>query len=204
MAEFVIYDLETTGLRPEQEEIIQIAAMRFRQGKQVGAETFFSYARPQRPISTFITHYTGIRNADVLGAPRPHEVLQEFSRFVGQAGLIAHNGHRFDSKFLGATCRRHQLSSVEVSSIDSINLSKRIFGTVRGTGHSLDRVLARLGISAAGCGRRHDARADVELLGRAVEKMWHRLGLDSDGCGLPTHTSHLPINISQPERGCTL
>jgi DNA polymerase-3 subunit epsilon len=189
--DFVVYDLETTGLRPDFEEFIQIAAMRFRKGRLVPSESFFSFARPEQPIPTFITTYTGITNADVRLAPRPHEVLVEFSRFVRGSRLIAHNGHRFDSKFLGATCRRHGMPMVDVRSIGSINLSKRMFGTVRGTGHSLDRVLSRLGISADGHAR-HDARGDVELLGKAIERMWNRLGLDDHCTGIPFHFTSLP------------
>jgi DNA polymerase III subunit epsilon len=190
--DFVIYDLETTGLSPEREEIIQIAAMKFRDGKLLRSEAFSSYARPSQPISGFISRYTGITNAHVAKAPRPHEALLAFSRFVGDAGLIAHNGHRFDSKFLRATCLRHRLPNREVLSIDSIQLSKRIFGTVRGTGHSLDRVLSRLNISGAGHAR-HDARGDVELLGRALEAMWRRLDLDAHCSGIPTHPTAVPL-----------
>jgi len=189
--EYVIYDLETTGLRPDAEEIIQIAGVRFREGAVVGGETFFSYVRPLRQIPDFITSHTGITNRDVADAPGACEVVKAFGQFVGGARLIAHNGHRFDSKFLAATCLRHRLASVEVDSLDSIHLSKRLFGNARGTGHGLDRLLARLGISAAGVSR-HDARGDVELLGKAVERMWGQLGLDGQGSGLPLHKTRLP------------
>ena len=190
---FVIYDLETTGLRPDDCEIIQIAAVRFREGRMNQAETFFSYARPARPIPAFIARYTGVTDRHVAGAPRPHEVLREFARFVGEdAGLIAHNGHRFDSRFLDATCRRHGLGTRQVHSIDSLHFSRRLFGTARGTGHSMDRMLTRLGVCAQPGEARHDARGDVALLGRALEIMWERLGLDASCSGLPRHHTSLP------------
>ena len=136
---FVIYDLETTGLRPDDCEIIQIAAVRFREGRLNHAETFFSYARPALPIPAFIVRYTGVTDRHVAEAPRPHEVLQQFAEFVGaDCGLIAHNGHRFDSRFLDATCRRHGLGTRQVHSIDSLHFSRRLFGTARGTGHGMD------------------------------------------------------------------
>lgn len=188
---FVIYDLETTGLSPEFHEIIQIAAMKFRHGKLIRSESFFSYAKPARSIPPFITSYTGISNRHVADAPRADAVLVEFSRFVGDAKLIAHNGHRFDSKFLAATCARHGVATKEVSAIDSIHFSRRLFGTVRGTGHGLDRVLDRCCISK-GAIARHDARGDVELLGLAIEVMWRKLGLDPLGTGIPTHETRLP------------
>lgn len=192
-AEFVIYDLETTGLSPDRCEIIQIAAVRFRGGRVVREEMFFTYARPAQAIPAFIARYTGVTDAHVAAAPRPHEALAGFARFVGDAaGLIAHNGHRFDSRFVEATCRRHGLGTRAVHSIDSLHLSRRMFGTARGTGHGLDRVLSRLGIGREGA-TRHDARGDVALLGRAVEVMWNALQLDAACSGLPSHRTALPV-----------
>lgn len=192
LPEFIIYDLETTGLSADRCEIIQIAAVRFRGGRVASDEFFHSYARPSAPIPAFIARYTGVTDAHVADAPRPHEALAQFACFVGGAtGLIAHNGHRFDSRFLEATCRRHGLGTREVRSIDSIQLSRRVFGTARGTGHGLDRVLIRLGIDQEGAVR-HDARGDVILLGRAVEAMWKKLKLDAAFTGLRTHPTHLP------------
>ena len=190
---FVIYDLETTGLSPDRCEIIQLAAVRFREGRVNRAESFFSYARPRGPIPSFIARYTGVTDAHVVGAPRPHEVLLDFAQFVGAgSGLIAHNGHRFDSRFLEATCRRHGLGTRQVHSIDSLHFSRQLFGTARGTGHGMDRMLARLGVGSEGGEARHDARGDVDRLGRALEIMWTRLGLDAACSGLPCHTTSLP------------
>ncbi len=189
---FVIYDLETTGLDAEQDEFIQIAAMRFTAGNLCPEETFASFAKPRRRISSFIESYTGVGNRHVADAARPEEVLCEFSAWAGEATLIAHNGLRFDSKFLSATCRRHGLPVREVHSIDSIHMSKMLFGKVRGTGHSLDHLISRLRIDGAGI-RRHDARGDVEILGRAVDGMWRRLELDHAFNGVPRHAAVLPL-----------
>jgi DNA polymerase-3 subunit epsilon len=188
---FVVYDLETTGLDPEQDEFIQIAAMRFSAGCLCPGETFASYARPRRRISAFIESYTGVCNHQVADAPRPEEVLREFAAWSGDSTLIAHNGLRFDSKFLSATCRRNGMPVREVHSIDSIHMSKMLFGKTRGTGHSLDHLISRLRIDERGI-RRHDARGDVEILGRAVAGMWQRLSLDHAFNGVPRHSTFLP------------
>lgn len=189
---FVVYDLETTGLDPEQDEFIQIAAMRFHAGCLCPDDTFASFAKPRRPISSFIESYTGVGNRHVANAARPEEVLCEFAAWSGDATLIAHNGLRFDSKFLAATCRRHGLPMREVHSIDSIHMSKMLFGKVRGTGHSLDHLISRLRIDQRGI-RRHDARGDVEILGRAVAGMFQRLELDRAFNGVPRHSAFLPL-----------
>jgi DNA polymerase III epsilon subunit family exonuclease len=189
---FVVYDLETTGLDPVHDELIQIAAMRFSAGCLCPQDTFASFAKPRRPISSFIESYTGIGNRHVQKAPRPEVVVCEFASWAGNATLIAHNGLRFDSKFLAETCRRHGLPSREVPSIDSIHISKMLFGKARGTGHSLDHLVSRLQIDQQGI-RRHDARGDVEILGRVVAGMWQRLGLDRSFNGVRRHGAVLPI-----------
>ncbi len=188
---FVIFDLETTGLSPDGCEIIQIAATRFRNGEVVAGDSFYSYCRPTQPISRFISEYTGITDRDVRDAPRPIEVLARFSRFVGDSVIMAHNGHRFDTKFLESTCHQHRVPRRTVESIDTITISRRLFGTTRGTGHSLDRVMQRLGLSASQY-RRHDARGDIQALADAVRIMWRRLELDPHGTGIPRRETILP------------
>jgi DNA polymerase III epsilon subunit family exonuclease len=188
---FVIFDLETTGLSPDVSEIIQIAATRFRNGDVVPGDSFFSYCRPGQPISRFISDYTGITDRDVHNAPRPIEALEQFSRFVGDSVIMAHNGHRFDVKFLESTCARHRVKIRQVETIDTISFSRRLFGTTRGTGHSLDRVMQRLGLNASQY-RRHDARGDIQALADAVKIMWSRLSLDPRCTGIARRKTSLP------------
>lgn len=192
MHSFVIYDLETTGLDPDGDDLIQIAAVRFAEGRIMSDDSFFSFARPRRSISSFIESYTGIGNRHVVNAPRPEDVICQFSTWVGQSTLIAHNGLRFDSKFLAATTQRMGQPTREIFCIDSIQISKMLFGKTRGTGHSLDHVKSRLGIADTAL-RRHDARGDVDLLGRAVAAMSARLQLDEAFTGVPRHQTLLPF-----------
>jgi DNA polymerase III epsilon subunit-like protein len=197
---FVIFDLETTGLYPDSCEIIQIAALRFRDGQIVPGDTYFSYCRPSVRIPFFITEYTGVTEDDVRGAPAPIEVLAEFSRYVGTSTLMAHNGHRFDSRFLESTCARHAARTRPVASIDTISFSRRLFGNARGTGHSLDRVLGRLGLDGSRY-RRHDARGDILALADSVSLMWSRLQLDADCSSIPRKLTRLPALPGETARG---
>ena len=98
--ELIIFDLETTGLSPYSEEIIQIAAVKMKSGRILEEESFSTFVNPGRRISSFITNYTGISNDHVRHAPSPKEALAAFSQFAGQAMLIAHNGKRFDVPFI--------------------------------------------------------------------------------------------------------
>jgi DNA polymerase-3 subunit epsilon len=189
--ELIIFDLETTGLSPYSHEIIQIAAVRMRVGVWRAEAAFETFVRPAQRVPSFITGLTGIRQADVAGAPMPGEALRAFSQFVGDdATLIAHNGGRFDVPFLRESCLRHQLPVRETGFIDSCRLSRQLWGG-RG-GHGLDAVMGRLGLSSEGV-RRHDARGDVALLARAVSQMWQRLQMEGEGCPVEVRSALIPM-----------
>jgi DNA polymerase-3 subunit epsilon/ATP-dependent DNA helicase DinG len=95
--ELVAIDLETTGFDPEQDAIIEVGAVRLRDGEIL--EEYGSLINPGRPIPANITHLTGIRTEDVLGAPGIAQVLPAIRTFVGNAPVIGHNVG-FDLGFL--------------------------------------------------------------------------------------------------------
>ena len=97
--EWVSLDLETTGLDPRSEAIIEVGAVRFRGDETL--DTFSSLVNPGRRLGEFIVGYTGISEADVAAAPRAAEVLPGLSDFVGSAPLVGHN-LGFDLGFLEA------------------------------------------------------------------------------------------------------
>lgn len=183
--DLVIFDLETTGLSPRSNEIIQIAAVRVREGVVLANERFETYVRPAQRIPGFITHLTGITNEDVSGAPPCIDALRAFSRYAGDATLVAHNGRRFDLPFIRESCARHALATREVPFFDSMQLSRKLWGG-RG-GHGLDDVLARCAVSTNGI-RRHDARGDVHVLALAVTHMWGKLCADYALCPVEVGT----------------
>jgi DNA polymerase III epsilon subunit family exonuclease len=187
----VVFDLETTGLSPQDDEIIQIAALRIVDGEIAAGEDFFSYVKPRRRIDPFITGFTGITDRDVHEAPGPVEVLARFSRYCGDALLVAHNGHTFDVPFLRRACDRRRCSVRQVSYIDSLHLSWGVWGRARGVSHALDRVVSRLRVATEGI-RRHDARGDVALLSRCVVKLLDRLERSADEHSVNVYPCVLP------------
>lgn len=98
---FVALDLETTGLNSKRDAIIEIGAIRLRNGRI--EDEFSTLVNPDRPISLFIEQITGIGDADVASAPRLDAVIPELLAFVDGSveGLIAHNA-KFDLGFLKA------------------------------------------------------------------------------------------------------
>ena len=122
----VIFDLETTGWSPYSNEIIQIAAVKMRDGCLEEGATF---VRPEARVPWHITNLTGITRDHVRDAPSVTEALQSFARFVDvDATLIAHNAV-FDMSFIRKICTRHGLPVREVGVIDSLALFQR-FGAV--------------------------------------------------------------------------
>jgi len=86
-SEFVVFDLETTSMKPENGYIVDIAALRVRDGQVV--DRFESLVNPGRPIVGHQVH--GISTDDVANAPTASEVLTNFVQWVGDAPVVAHN-----------------------------------------------------------------------------------------------------------------
>lgn len=187
--DIVIFDLETTGLSPYSDEIIQIAGVRMRAGRILEQESFATFVRPTHRISSFITNYTGISNAHVQDAPQAAAALLSFSRFVGDATLIAHNGKRFDMPFIRENCTRHGLPVRKVGFVDSMAFSRKLWGG-RG-GHGMDAIMQRLQLSPNGA-RRHDARGDVQILAESVRRMWERLNFNFKSWPVECGTAVMP------------
>lgn len=96
MPEIVAFDIETTGLDPKNDSIIEIGAVKFN-GNRVVSE-FSKLINPRKPINQFITNLTGISNSMVMNAPFIVDVLPEIQDFVGDAIILGQNIN-FDLSF---------------------------------------------------------------------------------------------------------
>ncbi len=94
---FVVVDLETTGLDPEKDQIIEIGAIKFVDGKET--ETLEQLINPGRSIPEFITRLTGISDQDVEGKPSIDEIFPQLERFIGDAAFVGQQVN-FDASFL--------------------------------------------------------------------------------------------------------
>ena len=118
--EFVVFDLETTGLKPTTEEITEIAAVLVREGEI--RDSFQTYVNPHKPIPPEITELTGISDETVADAPDLPEALDKFFAFLGDRVLVAHNAG-FDLSFLKAACKRLEIER-EFTYIDTLEMSR--------------------------------------------------------------------------------
>lgn len=97
LGEFIALDFETTGLLPGDDSIIDIGAVRIRNGEEVAR--YNTLVNPERAISEEISQLTGITNRELADAPVLATVRQEFRDFLGDLPIMAHNA-KFEYAFL--------------------------------------------------------------------------------------------------------
>ena len=121
LQDFTALDLETTGLNPKTDKIIEIGAVRIRNGQE--AARWESLVNPGVQISDFTEGLTGIRNEDLKNAPVIEEVLPDLISFLAEDVLV---GHRilFDYSFLKKAAVNQGIS-FEKKGIDTLKLSRK-------------------------------------------------------------------------------
>ena len=120
--EYVAFDLETTGLSPENDRIIEIGAVILKEGKEISR--FQTFVDPGRKLSQTVVDLTGITDEMLQGAPTIEEVLPQFLDFVGDRILVAHNA-RFDTGFVRNACRRLGYE-YKYTAADTLTLSQQL------------------------------------------------------------------------------
>ena len=98
LQEYVIFDIETTGLSRQEDAIIEIAAIRYRYRKKV--DEFYSLVNPGIEVPPNITELTGITTDDLIDAPSWGTVSADFSLWLGDTPVIGHNAVSFDMPFI--------------------------------------------------------------------------------------------------------
>ncbi len=153
--DFVIFDVETTGLSAAYgDRIIEVAVVKVRDGKIV--DRFESLINPQRDIPYVATMVHGITDHQVANAPYANEVIPKLCNFIGDACLIGHN-LRFDLNFLNNECDLIGLDPLEdVFTLDTIRMAKGLYPGM--SSYALGSVVLNLGIRQRGA---HRAMEDV-------------------------------------------
>ena len=164
---YIVVDLETTGLDPVGCEIIEIGAIRCVGGEEL--DRFESLIRPSVSLPSIITQITGLRDSDFLDAPSIEAVLPEFLRYVGDSILIGHN-FNFDVNFLYEKTLEHTGVLFTNSFVDTLRLSRILYPGVKS--HKLSD-MGRI-CHIPNCNA-HRAMADVEQTWKLYEHMKHRV-----------------------------
>ncbi|MBA3823488.1 MAG: GIY-YIG nuclease family protein [Ktedonobacterales bacterium] len=164
--EFVVLDVETTGLSPSRHRLIEVGAILL-QGDHP-PDVFDRLINPGKRIPDFIAQFTGITQEMVARAPKAENVLPDLLAFIGRRPVVGHNVS-FDLGFLNFETQRLGLFA-PTDGIDTIAMARRFLPGVRRP--KLDALAARLGVRAYD---RHRALGDAQttadvfrlLLGRA-------------------------------------
>ena len=119
--DYVVFDLETSGLNPHKDKIIEIGAVKYINNQKV--EEFSYLIDPKINISEIITRVTGLTDDDLIGKKTIEEVLPLFLEFIGEYPIIGHNV-RFDYDFIEANIKRLNLKSLKNKIIDTLFLSR--------------------------------------------------------------------------------
>ena len=104
--DFTVIDLETTGLSPSIDSIIEIAAYKVRNNKIV--DTYQQLINPEISISPFISDLTGITNDMVVDKPTLNQIIDDLYDFLKEEILLGHNIH-FDFNFLYDNFLKHKI-----------------------------------------------------------------------------------------------
>ena len=118
---YVVVDVETTGLSPSFDKIIEIGAIKVENGNVTGR--FCSLINPRCEISKKITDLTGITNEMVLNAPYIENVISDFEQFAANHYLVGHNVS-FDFNFLAQAYARYLNKNLNNDRIDTLRLSR--------------------------------------------------------------------------------
>src|SRR5439155_13752262 len=160
-ATFVVVDLETTGLRPGSSRICEIGAVRVRELEL--QEEFELLVDPGMPIGPVVSALTGLRDADLRGAPHPAIAVRRFLEFAGDAVLVAHNA-RFDLSFLDRETERLTGARLAGPVVDTVGLARRLLAG-RAPRAGLASLSQFFGTAAQPCHRAlPDAQATAEIL----------------------------------------
>ena len=119
VGDYAVVDVETTGLHPETDEIIEVAAIRCIGGK---FEAFKTLVFPRNRIPEYVTQLTGIRNIDVMNAPQIKKVAPKLLDFVRDLPIVAHNAP-FDVKFIAAAFETIG-ANIDMRYIDTVPLAR--------------------------------------------------------------------------------
>lgn len=158
MTSYVCFDLETTGLSPEKNEIIEIGAVKVSEGKVI--DRFMHFVKPDTPISDMVTGITGITNAMVADAGPTDRIIFDFIQFCGDYPVLGHN-LMFDYRFMQRYAQKYYME-FEHKGVDTLKIARKVLTEL--PSKSLESLCEYYGIVNTAAHRAyHDALATAKL-----------------------------------------
>lgn len=168
-SEYVVFDIETTGLSPRYNKIIEIGAVRVKDGRI--KDTYSRFVNPEVPIPYTITKLTSINDGMVMDSPTIEEILPEFLDYVGDAILVAHNAS-FDTGFIKEFAARQGLA-FDYTIVDTMTLAHILIPELGK--YTLDRLCKQFNVSLENHHRAcDDAAATAEIFVKMLKMVKER------------------------------
>ena len=169
--DFIALDLETTGTLPYIDQIVEVAAVLFKDQKVV--DKFQTLIDPKVEISQEVSNINGITNEMIEGKPLIQDVLHDFSSFCKDYPIVAHNAS-FDFQFLRSAIEKHKTLSPEGVVLDTYHLSKKILPGM--PNYKLVSLLQYFKIKHATL---HRAEEDAICCGQLFQKLLNKVNFQS-------------------------
>ncbi|NQD68101.1 PolC-type DNA polymerase III, partial [Bacillus haikouensis] len=162
-ATYVVFDVETTGLSAVYDTIIELAAVKIKDGEII--DRFESFANPHHSLSATTIDLTGITDDMVRNAPEINDVLHDYDKWVGDDILVAHNAS-FDMGFLNAGYKKAGLPKASNPVIDTLELARLLYPQFKN--HRLNTLAKKFDVELT---QHHRAIYDAEATGYLLLKM---------------------------------
>ena len=172
--EFIVFDVETTGLSKTRDRLTEIGAVRIVNGEIT--DSFNTFVNPEMPIPERVVKLTGITDDMVADAPTEEDAVRSFFAFCGDSPLVAHNAS-FDTGFLSEVCRRHGME-YNYTSLDTVPFCRALYKGLKN--YKLDTVSEHLNLPKFNHHRAcDDARALALIFLRLMEDSKDKLDISS-------------------------
>lgn len=196
---YVCVDVETTGLNPKTEKLIEIGAVKVLHGRV--ADTFQSFLTPGRPLEPRIVALTGITDEMLAGAPVGAQIMPKFKEFCGDLPLLGHN-LSFDYSFLKRGMLNEKLT-FEKMGIDTLKIARKYLPELES--RSLVFLCQYFQITHTAHRALGDAQATVQLYEILRELFYERAKAEECAVFTPRLLMHnakreQPITIAQKEQ----
>ncbi|SER07357.1 DNA polymerase-3 subunit alpha [Gracilibacillus ureilyticus] len=169
---YVVFDVETTGLSAVYDTIIELAAVKIKNGEII--DRFESFANPHKPLTETIINLTNITDDMLRDAPEVEEVLTDFQKWMGDHILVAHNAD-FDMGFINTGFKKIGLEEASNPVIDTLELARFLFPDMKN--HRLNTMCKKLDIELTQHHRAiYDTEATSYLLWKFI-KLSHEKGI---------------------------